>query len=100
MFNGWFKLHKIDVDPNESPESFFPKIVDGYASIVALPFKAFPSSFRQKIEEEARPYIIRQVPADLHMGWEMCVLIQRCSTLQPIAGKSTTNYLHFMATYR
>ena len=56
MFNGWFKLHKIDVDPNESPESFFPKIVDGYASISALPFKAFPSSLRQKIEEEARPY--------------------------------------------
>jgi hypothetical protein len=56
MFNGWYRLHKIDVDPNESPESFFPKIVNEYASFLALTFKGFPSSFRQKIEEEARPY--------------------------------------------
>jgi hypothetical protein len=56
MFNGWYRLHKIEVDPNESPESFFPKIVNGYATFLALTFKGFPSSFRQKIEEEARPY--------------------------------------------
>ena len=56
MFNGWHRWHKIGVDPNESPESLFPDIVDGNAALLALTFKGFPLSFKQEIEEEARPY--------------------------------------------